>query len=121
MAKWAVFKAYIPGALKDSNHEGAGYQRSEMPVVLVVEDDESIREYFEEELRAMNYEVVTAEDGEEGIHAYFRYKPDVILSDIRMPNVDGLEFLARIRMTDKVVLYSLYRILSWLIRRPCCQ
>ena len=52
-------------------------------------------------------EVVSAGDGEEGVHNYFRYKPDLILSDIRMPKLDGLEFLARVRMTDKDIPFLL--------------
>ncbi|SME97988.1 ATP-binding protein [Pseudobacteriovorax antillogorgiicola] len=105
--KGASFRAYIPGAKTGRKAESSEGERSDVPRILIVEDDESIREYFEEELRMAKYDVVSAHDGEEGIHAYFRYKPDLIMSDIRMPNVDGLELLARVRMTDKDVPFIL--------------
>lgn len=103
--KGATFRAYIPGAIKEVNAETL--RDPNVTRVLLVEDDESIREYFEEELTYSGYEVVSAVDGEDGIHAYFRTKPDLIVSDIRMPKVDGLEFLAKVRMTDKSIPFIL--------------
>ncbi len=97
--KGATFKAYIPGARK--GQEAEERPRTGRTRILLVEDDASIREYFEEELEQAGYEVFSSCDGEDGIHAYFRVKPDLIMSDIRMPNVDGLELLAKVRMTDK--------------------
>lgn len=103
--KGATFKAYIPGA--QINSASKVKRHSGQTRILLVEDDASIREYFEEELQQAGYEVFTAKDGDEGIHAYFKVKPDLILSDIRMPHVDGLELLAKVRMTDKSIPFIL--------------
>ena len=104
--KGATFKVLIPGAFVGA--KGAeGLSRSGLPIILLVEDDDSIREYFQEELSNAGYDVILAGDGIEGLHAYFRYRPKLIISDIRMPNSDGLELLAKVRMTDKDVPFLL--------------
>jgi DNA-binding response OmpR family regulator len=43
------------------------------------------------------YEVITAEDGETGIKAYERESPHIVLTDIKMPGIDGIEVLKQIR------------------------
>jgi two-component system LytT family response regulator len=57
--------------------------------ILVLEDDEAVRLPIVDLLEAHNYEVITAEDGQKGIELAGSSKPDLILSDIMMPNVDG--------------------------------
>lgn len=68
--------------------------------VLIVEDDDAIREYFEAELQEKEYRVITATNGQDGLSMYLRHRPDIVLTDIRMPVMDGLELLARIRASD---------------------
>ena len=102
----ATFRALIPGAIVGKDAKD-GDQRSDKIRVLVVEDDESIREYFQEELEIAGYDVYVACDGSEGIYSYFRYRPDLIFSDIRMGNVDGFELMTRVRMTDRSVPFVL--------------
>src|SRR3990172_3247021 len=64
---------------------------------LVVEDDASSRGIFERRLRALGMEVVTAGDGEEGLALARREAPAIILADIKMPRMDGLEMLKALR------------------------
>jgi two-component system response regulator MprA len=60
--------------------------------VLVVDDDESIREFVGDALRYDGYSVVTAADGAAGLRALEHVVPCVVLLDMRMPHVDGWEF-----------------------------
>jgi len=68
--------------------------------ILIAEDDPLIREVTEESLRAEGYRVVAAENGEEAFEILQRMKPDLILSDVRMPRCDGFELLRRVRCAD---------------------
>jgi two-component system response regulator MprA len=65
--------------------------------VLVVEDDRSVREAVERALSFEGYEVVTARDGAEALSAVMNERPDVIVLDVMMPFIDGLEAARRIR------------------------
>jgi CheY-like chemotaxis protein len=65
--------------------------------VLFVEDEQSLRETGELLLKSRGYEVLCAEDGFEGLIALKRSLPDIIISDLRMPNMNGFEFLSVVR------------------------
>ena len=65
--------------------------------VLVVDDDPSIRGVAGVILESKGYEVLTAADGLEALHALSRSLPDVIISDLNMPRMSGFEFLAIVR------------------------
>jgi two-component system alkaline phosphatase synthesis response regulator PhoP len=65
--------------------------------ILVVDDEPSILKLVESYLRAENYDVFTAADGPTGLKAIRTYRPDVIVLDIMLPGLDGLEVLARLR------------------------
>ena len=58
--------------------------------ILVVEDEESLRLLYEEELKAEGYEVLTAGNGREAIQQLETGKPDLVLLDIVMPVMDGM-------------------------------
>jgi DNA-binding response OmpR family regulator len=65
--------------------------------VLVVDDDENFGQIIAETLTAAGYEVQTADDG---LHGYLRYldqQPEIVLTDIQMPELDGIEMIRCIR------------------------
>jgi CheY-like chemotaxis protein len=64
--------------------------------ILVVEDEEGLRLLYTEELEAEGYEVLTARNGREAIQQLEEGKPDLIILDIVMPVMDGMEALGRI-------------------------
>ncbi len=92
-----------------------------MKKILVVEDEEGLRLLYEEELAAEGYDVITARNGKEAIQKLEVEKPDLIILDIVMPVMDGMEALGRIVGKDRkipIILnssYSGYRedFLSW--------
>ncbi len=63
--------------------------------VLVIDDDAGLRKSLSLILGDAEHDVVTAEDGARGLVAAESYQPDLILCDVRMPEMDGLEFLAK--------------------------
>jgi CheY-like chemotaxis protein len=65
--------------------------------ILVVEDDESMRELLRMHLAAAGYEVRVAGDGIEAGYAVLKSTPDLIICDIAMPNMDGFQFIAALR------------------------
>jgi len=65
--------------------------------ILVVDDEPSILETVSEFLALSGYDVVTATNGNEGLQAMHQHPPDLVLSDIMMPDVDGYQFYERIR------------------------
>ena len=68
-----------------------------MKSVLVIDDDPLIRKTLSSYLSKKGFEALAAEDGEEGIQKYEEHIPDLVILDIRLPDVDGLEVLGRIR------------------------
>ncbi len=66
-----------------------------MATVLVVDDDGFVRASLEQLLQVHGYEVITASGGQEALEQIEREAPDLVLTDLRMPGVDGLEVLRR--------------------------
>ncbi|MFC1639661.1 sigma-54-dependent transcriptional regulator [Gemmatimonadota bacterium] len=65
--------------------------------ILVVDDDRSIRETFEQHLARSGYEVATAPSAEEALVLLAEIEPGLVVTDVRMPGMDGIEFLKRVR------------------------
>lgn len=65
--------------------------------VLIAEDNDLLRMLYVEELEEAGYEVITAENGKEALHQLESAKPDIVVLDIAMPVMDGLEALRRIK------------------------
>jgi len=57
--------------------------------VLIIEDERPVRESFRYYLEDLNYLVLEAEDGEQGLQLFKQHQPDIIITDLRMPNVSG--------------------------------
>jgi PAS domain S-box-containing protein len=68
--------------------------------ILVVDDDERLLQAFARNLRLEGYTVLVASGGQEALQIYDRDQPDIMLVDIRMPDLDGLTVLQRIRERD---------------------
>jgi CheY-like chemotaxis protein len=71
--------------------------------ILIVEDEEGLRLLYEEELEAEGYEVFTASNGKEAIQKLEEKKPDLIILDIVMPVMDGLEALGQIVRKERKI------------------
>lgn len=67
------------------------------PLILIVDDNPANVEIFQMRLAANNYEIITATDGEAGLAAARNKQPDLILLDIMMPKMDGLEVCRRLK------------------------
>ncbi len=68
--------------------------------ILCVEDEDGIREFLVSTLKYYFKEVYEARNGLEALEMYEEYRPKIILSDIEMPRMNGLEFVKKIRQTD---------------------
>lgn len=65
--------------------------------ILVVDDDPNVRELLRIHLSNAGYEVNVAKDGLEAGYGLLRNRPDLIISDVNMPHLDGFEFIAAMR------------------------
>lgn len=115
-SEWRFRKDLIDGWLMSQLKEKPEFEKIKIEekseagkTVLVVDDDEMIQDYFERVLKG--YRVVKASGGEEALEIIRKDSPDLILLDIRMPGIDGIETLRKIKEIDKsitVVMLSAY-------------
>ncbi|HYL82313.1 MAG TPA: response regulator [Candidatus Acidoferrum sp.] len=68
-----------------------------MREILVVDDEEDIRLLYQEELQEAGYRVSVAADGAEALRMVKQARPDLMTIDIKMPGMDGIELLRRVR------------------------
>ena len=74
-----------------------------MPKILVIDDDVSIAETLELYLTEEGYDVVTAHTGTEGLNRYVKSSPEVVILDIRLPDIDGFTVLEDLREENENV------------------
>ena len=79
------------------NRSGPGGSMQQGPLVLIVDDDERVREYLRVNLEMEGYAVREAGSAEEGLRVLDEVSPDLILLDVMMPEVDGWEMLRRVQ------------------------
>ncbi|MBM3294241.1 MAG: sigma-54-dependent Fis family transcriptional regulator [Candidatus Aminicenantes bacterium] len=82
-----------------------------MKSILVIDDDPLIRKTLSSHLARQGYEVRTAEDGQSGLSLQAEMGPDLVLLDVRLPDLDGLEVLSRIKdlgNRSRVVIMTAY-------------
>ena len=92
-----------------------------MTTILLVEDDKNQRLLYEQELSLEGYEVVTASNGKEALEKVQVQLPDIVIMDINMPKMDGIEAIGRILSKNKEIpviintAYSNYKdnYMSW--------
>ncbi len=78
-----------------------------MARILLVDDEPNIRHTLGYSLRQEGYEVVTADDGEQGLAAMERSRPDLVILDVMLPRVDGFEVARRVRRSSDVPILML--------------
>jgi len=71
--------------------------------ILAIDDDASTLGLLSELLELSGFEVLSASEGREGVDVFQRERPDLVITDIRMPQMDGLQVLARVRNIDDTV------------------
>lgn len=79
--------------------------------VAIIEDDMAIVQMYRTKFETEGYDVATAEDGATGLELIDSFQPDIILLDLMMPNMNGLDMLSRLRSqpngrTAKVVVLT---------------
>jgi DNA-binding NtrC family response regulator len=70
-------------------------------VILVVDDEESILKFFQRVLKKEEYTVFTADNGKEALELVNRKRPDLVILDLKMPGMNGIEILRQIKRIDE--------------------
>ncbi len=65
--------------------------------IMVVDDEEAIRMLYEEEFEDEGYEVISCSNGDEALELFEKEKPDLVILDIAMPGISGLEVLSKMK------------------------
>jgi CheY-like chemotaxis protein len=74
----------------------AATRRREVPLILLVEDHQDTRQMYAEFL-GIGFEVLTAPDGEQALEAMRVHRPDLLITDLSLPGIDGFELIAQVR------------------------
>ncbi|MFQ5499242.1 MAG: sigma-54-dependent transcriptional regulator [Candidatus Zixiibacteriota bacterium] len=82
--------------------------RSESIRVMIVEDERDVREPLAEYLRGEGFEVTTAADGAKALSAFGRRAVDIVLSDVQMPNMGGMELLSALKTEHPTVDFVIF-------------
>ncbi len=80
--------------------------------ILIVDDEESIREPLKEMLVRNGYEVIMAEDGKKGLDEARKKKPDLVLLDVNMPKMDGFKVLEELKKDKKTADIPVFMLTS---------
>ena len=87
--------------------------------LLYIEDEVSVREMVEEYLEIFFIKIYTASNGREGLKIYNEKKPDIIISDIEMPKMNGLKLASLIRekdLTTPIIITTAYTSVEYLLK-----
>lgn len=86
-------------------------KKMELSTLLYIEDDEQLRKHFTEFLSRYSQNVYACEDAQAGMALYEEIKPDIILLDINLPGMNGIEFAKKIRQKEKftrIIIFTAY-------------
>jgi len=72
-----------------------------MRKLLIIEDDRIIGSIYSKKFSAEGFDVEVAEDGQTGLERILAFRPDIVLLDLMLPKLNGLEILARVRATPE--------------------
>jgi DNA-binding response OmpR family regulator len=110
-SKWMTRAAAESVALRwPARDVPAGLENDEaatMPTILIVDDEPIVREVVEQYLRQEGFAVETAEEGNEALRRFATARPDLVLLDLMLPGIDGLEICRRIRTQSNVPVIML--------------
>ncbi|MBL6929649.1 MAG: response regulator [Rhodospirillales bacterium] len=81
--------------------------------ILIVEDNELNMKLINDVLQAADYATVCARTGEEALEKFEDQRPDLVLMDIRLPGISGLEVVAQIRATDSLKLTPVIAVTAY--------
>jgi PAS domain S-box-containing protein len=73
----------------------------EHATILVIDDEKDLRDGCDRIIRRMNCKVLTAATGEEGLNLYREHRPSIVLTDLKMPGIDGMEVLRLLQDMDE--------------------
>src|SRR6185295_18214580 len=80
---------------------------NDKPRILVVDDEPQLTRVLRTGLKSRGYEVRVAEDGEMGFSTFNDWQPDLVITDLAMPNMDGLELCRKLRKSSQVPIIIL--------------
>ncbi len=86
--------------------------------ILLAEDEDKLRESFKKVLLLYVNEVYTACDGEEALELYYKHKPDILITDLKMPKLNGLDLIKTIRKENEeipIIVTSAYTDQNFLL------
>jgi len=81
--------------------------------IVVVDDHADSRELLIVQLRHMGYEVVEAESGEEGIEKVLTYLPDIVIMDLGLPDINGIEATQKLKQNPKTAHIPVIAHTAW--------
>lgn len=95
-----ISESTFAGEAVDTKIEITGQDEDEREIVLVVEDNEDVRTLIGNSLQS-DFRIIEAVDGADGIDAAIKWIPDLIISDIMMPGIDGIELCQRLKNDER--------------------
>lgn len=86
--------------LLSNYHEIGEHSKVDKPIVLIVDDSDDLRTYLKENLKS-KYKIIEASDGKQGWQKALSCHPEVIVSDVNMPNMDGIAMVKKIKSDNR--------------------